>query len=84
MRMLNPPKRRLTPEQPKAPFFKLEVAAFLGITAICAFVASPFYVEGISQSLAYDLNSYLTIQDYVQLSSSWMSNPIWLLAIFAI
>jgi hypothetical protein len=84
LRMINSPKQRRTAEQAKTLLSKLDVAAVLGIIAVCAFVASRFYVEGISQSLGYDLNSYLNIQDYVQLSSSWMSNPIWLVAIFSI
>jgi hypothetical protein len=84
LRMINSPKQRRTAEQAKTLLSKIEVAAVLGIIAVCAFVASRFYVEGVSQSLGYDLNSYLTIQDYVQLSSSWMSNGVWLLAMLPI
>jgi hypothetical protein len=66
VRMINPPKQRS-----QTPLSKLDVAALLGIIAICAFVASRFYVQGLSEVSGYAIDTYLTAQDYVQLSCSW-------------
>jgi hypothetical protein len=73
--MINPPKRH-RPEESEKTTSKFEVPAFIGITAIGAFVTSLLYVDGLSRYLQYDLKPYLNVQDYVQITSFWALNAI--------